>query len=128
MIVGVTGSQFGASMKQRHDVHMWLLNNPITRLHHGDCIGVDEMCNSVAQRQGIKTTAHPPSNPKKRAFCKSDDILELKPYLERNHDIVDSCDILLVIPHTNVEVLRSGTWATKRYAEKINRPFLIFKR
>lgn len=39
--------------------------------------------------------------------------------------MVDSVEFLLACPLTVEERLRSGTWATLRYAEKINRRRLL---
>lgn len=44
--------------------------------------------------------------------------IPIKPPLVRNHDIVDSTELLIACPKEQVEVLRSGTWATIRYARK----------
>lgn len=49
----------------------------------------------------------------------------VKPPLKRNYDIVDACDILLAAPRTLTEELRSGTWATIRYARKTGKKYLI---
>jgi predicted Rossmann fold nucleotide-binding protein DprA/Smf involved in DNA uptake len=48
-----------------------------------------------------------------------------RPYLVRNRDIVDVCNLLLATPGGTVEQLRSGTWATIRYARRIGRPVWI---
>jgi hypothetical protein len=61
-----------------------------------------------------------------RSFCESTNILKPKPFLDRNKDIVNSCDILIACPENDIEVLRSGTWSTIRYAKKINKPVLLF--
>ena len=50
-----------------------------------------------------------------------------KPPLDRNHDIVERCDLLIATPHTVEEQLRSGTWATIRYARKVHRPHYIIR-
>jgi hypothetical protein len=52
-------------------------------------------------------------------------ILEPKLYMERNHDVVHACDFLLALPGTDHEVVRSGTWATVRYARKIARGYQV---
>lgn len=45
-----------------------------------------------------------------------------KPYLERNKDIAnEGIDGLIAAPSGWVEELRSGTWATVRYARKLKR-------
>jgi hypothetical protein len=60
---------------------------------------------------------HPPKDDRYRAYRKSEYIAEPKPYLERNRDIVMRSDVLVAIPKTDKEDLRSGTWATVRYAQ-----------
>jgi hypothetical protein len=94
-----------------------------TEFHHGDCIGSDEAAHQIAHDVGLRTIVHPPINPKWRAWCSGDVILPEKDFVPRNHDIVDSCMTLLALP-AGPEKLRSGTWATIRYA--LNRvPILL---
>lgn len=87
-----------------------------SEVHHGDCIGADAQCHEMALRVAV---IHPPSDPKKRAFCTPctpGQMREPKPYLERNRDIVDESELLIACPRQQREVIRSGTWATVRYA------------
>jgi predicted Rossmann fold nucleotide-binding protein DprA/Smf involved in DNA uptake len=74
----------------------------------------------------IKIIIHPPTDNKLRAYCKSDNYTQPKSYLERNKDIVNSCEQLIACPLTQEEELRSGTWATIRYARKTNKHILLF--
>jgi hypothetical protein len=71
---------------------------------------------------------HPPLNTKAVFdWSDADVILPAKNYLRRNHDIVDCCDILIAMPCENKEVLRSGVWATIRYAKKTGKiVFIIY--
>jgi hypothetical protein len=48
-----------------------------------------------------------------------------KPYLERNDLIAMDCGRLLACPYELEEQLRSGTWATIRYARRYQRPITI---
>ena len=120
LIVGITGSRKGDISRVSEKLREIQLANPDAsfELHHGDCVGVDEEAHKFASAQGWKVVIHPPDKPALRAFCESEFVLEEKAYLERNHDIVDSCSILLAFPETSQEVTRSGTWATIRYARK----------
>ena len=71
---------------------------------------------------------HPPNIKDKRAFCNDYRFsFPEKPYLERNHDIVDNSDVLIATPKESVEQIRSGTWATIRYAKKLNKPIMIME-
>jgi len=54
-----------------------------------------------------------------------DEVWPAKPYLERNHDIVDATDYLIFAPKTRHEQLRSGTWATYRYAKLMRKNILM---
>lgn len=46
--------------------------------------------------------------------------------LERNKDILDECDILIALPvDKNVEELRSGTWFTIRWAQRLNKQIVF---
>lgn len=128
MILGVTGTSGPTTTEQIS--WLWqglqgsLKHEPVVSLHHGDCIGVDDIAHSFAEWMHIPVVIHPPDNDKKRAFCQSEDVREPKPYLDRNHDIVDECEFLLAVP-AGPEILRSGTWATVRYARKVGRPGMI---
>lgn len=105
--------------------------------HHGDCVGADTEFHYFAWRYGGKVVVHPPVDPKCRAFVHQlmagmweDDFVLLpeKPYLERNRDIVDACEKLLVVPKETQQderPVRSGTWSTVRYAQKQGKPIVI---
>lgn len=130
MIVGFTGTRHGLSNRQRFQLLMWFHDHEITELHHGDCLGADQQVHNLALSCAVqpeKIIIHPPTDPRLRAFC-SGKVLPEKPYLHRNHDIVEACEMLLAAPHTEVEIQRSGTWATIRYADLTNTNHCIFKR
>ncbi len=127
MKVGFTGTQNGMTKSQAHELIEYLLElhamNDLCEFHHGDCIGADSHFHAIMMKF-LKHEAcnliyiHPPEDESKRAWCYSKHILIPKPYIERNHDIVDAVDILIAAPKERYEVLRSGTWATVRYARK----------
>lgn len=134
--VGFTGTQVGMTVKQAGIIDKFLtelLNKYLLithdspfEFHHGDCIGSDEEAAAIAFEIGYKICCHPPINPTKRAFFHNNDVMyDLKGYIDRNHDIVDSCDILIATPKEKEEQLRSGTWATIRYARKTGKPVEI---
>ena len=89
--------------------------------HHGDCVGADSNAYNII-RHIIPTCPihiHPPEKEKTRAFCDGYSVIhEPKPYIERDKDIVDAVDVLVATPRGSNEELRSGTWATIRYARK----------
>lgn len=125
MIVGFTGTSSLLTKEQHTRLHNLFCLLKVFELHHGDCIGADVAVHEMALSLNIPIIVHPPSNPKKRAFVKLGTLLPEEEYLKRNHNIVDACDMLIAAPHSNKEVLRSGTWATIRYARKKQMPIEI---
>lgn len=133
LVIGFTGSQEGPSYRQTAYLRVLLQGFQMvfaeTALHHGDCVGADLEAATVANSLGIPLVMHPPDIDDKRAFADSlfvhEHIWYPKRYLARNHDIVNQCDILIACPKEFLEVQRSGTWATIRYARKKGKPILI---
>lgn len=127
--IGFTGTQVGMTDRQKGKVKDYItklkLNNIITEAHHGDCIGADHHFHDICVSKRINIYIHPPKNPSKRAFCKSNNIFPEKEYLDRNKDIVDASDILIATPKEYQEELRSGTWSTIRYARKLHKKIII---
>lgn len=125
--VGFTGTRKGLTGYQRHELFQVLdeLRKPPFEFHHGDCVGADEEAAGLAQQLGYRIVIHPPENKWYRAFCSADQILAEKPYLDRNRDIVDASDLVIACPGGEKMVLRSGTWATVRYALKQGKHTII---
>lgn len=115
--VGFTGTQLGMTdaQKARVDQLFAEFEYGAVEFHHGDCVGADEEAHDLAENHSFDLEIHPPDDDSKRAFCHAPVIHEPKPYLVRNRDIVDSTEVLLACPNGE-ERLRSGTWATVRYA------------
>ena len=117
-IDAITEKFSGAANSNLHEVY---------HLHHGDCIGADTNIVNIAKSiGGFYIVSHPPTNKIYRAFNESDRVWKEKPYLSRNGDIVDVCDILLVFPFENEPQSRGGTWYTYRNALKKNKPIIIY--
>lgn len=120
MTLGFTGTQRGMRHRQLKAVRQLLWN--VEHLHLGDCIGADAEAHEECQRLGVLTSGHPPSDGDRRANLSYDHLHAPKSYLVRNMDIVDEgVDGLIAAPHSFVEMRRSGTWATVRYARKVKR-------
>lgn len=126
--VGFTGTQIGCSPAQKAMLRLRFAlmreQSGQCEFHHGDCIGADEDAHSEAVAAFFVTVSHPPTAVSKRAFTRNDIVRQNKEYLARNRDIVDETFGLIACPK-GMEELRSGTWATVRYARKVKRPIMI---
>ena len=126
MIIGFTGTQEGMTKYQYDSVVQVCSALPIIEFHHGDCVGADAQAHGIAKWiLNCKIHIHPPTNKIKRAFKSGNVIYVEKPYSERNRNIVDICEFLIATPKSKLEEIRSGTWATIRYARKKNKKMCI---
>jgi hypothetical protein len=66
--------------------------------HHGDCVGADEQAHVIARICGFFIVIHPPTDPRKRAWCTGDFVMTPAPYLDRNAAIVRSTVVLVAAP------------------------------
>lgn len=124
MIVGFTGTREGMT-----DLQKALLVNRLAGLCpdqflHGDCIGADEEAHQLVRlhHPNCAIILHPPSYPEYRAYCEADIEMPPQGFLARNRAIAMRCDELVAAPKQTVQELRSGTWATIRYARKAGKP------
>jgi hypothetical protein len=128
-VVGVTGTRYGMTPAQRGAVRGVLLEVRATEVHHGDCVGADAEFHEVAGSLGLRRVAHPPSDPRLRAFCDAEEVRDPKPYLVRDQDIVnDGRDAIIAAPYEATEQARGGTWKTIKMAKKAGRPLAIVLR
>lgn len=136
MRVGFTGTRKGMSQLQ-HGMFTALVQSfipmGVTEFHMGDCVGSDVTAATAVvwvmqanPEVAVRIIVHPPDKGIMRAhFQGASEVREPKPYLARNHDIVDETDLLIATPSGWFEERRSGTWATIRYAQKNNRPVVL---
>lgn len=100
--------------------------------HDGDCIGGDDEAHQIVARikhdrelhglGSITMVGHPGDTPEYYASNVFDESREPKGNIDRNHDMVDECEILIACPGEMENVPRgSGTWATIRYCLKQQR-------
>lgn len=131
--IGFTGTQKGMTRKQFQILDMLSeafssIKETLIIFHHGDCIGADFEAGELFYHKKCKVYIHPPEDSKKRAFSKKMHVIfDRKPYLKRNHNIVNMSNIMIACPNTTEEELRSGTWATIRYARKQNKRIIIIE-
>ena len=132
MEVGFTGTREGMTeLQEKKFLEVIAKIENVTEFHHGDCIGSDEKAhdivhslNVVDEEKETKIFVHPPSYTKFRANCKGDIILKPDEYLDRNRDIVESCDTLIATPRDREE-LQSGTWSTVRWARQKDKDVIV---
>jgi len=122
--VGITATRHGLTDAQRLTLgtalaDAWLKDEGSIahRFHHGDCVGGDVEGAQIARRQGYRVVAHPPINPRLRAYWPSDEVLPERDYHARNRAIVDASWLVIGCPD-GPERDRSGTWSTIRYARQ----------
>lgn len=125
MLVGFTGTQRGMTEAQWCAFWPLILARGPGQFHEGDCIGSDAQAAHAARLAGLHIVGHPPTNDSKRAFFPADEWRKPYPYLVRNHNIVDASQEMIATPGEFEEQLRSGTWATIRYARRIGRRLLV---
>ncbi len=132
MIIGFTGTQKGMTAAQKREVTGILaricdpLKDHNRFAHHGDCVGADAEFDLIAHSLRWVTIIHPASDvsESKKAHTQEHGWIA-KPALIRNHDIVDVSELLIATPGQSTEVQRSGTWATIRYAHKVQKPLIV---
>ncbi len=130
MKAGFTGTREGMTLPQRAAFLDWVEDRGLTAFHQGCCIGADAQATAIIwgvyPRPYI--VGHPPDNTALMAFdhflvCNK--LVPPLPYLQRNAEIVAACEVLLAAPK-GPENMRSGTWATIRYARRHEKPIVIF--
>lgn len=125
MNVGFTGTQRGMTEAQWAALWPLLCARAPGEFHEGDCINSDAQAAYAARVAGFRIIGHPPTNDSKRAFFPADEWREPLPYLDRNHKIVMASQEMIATPGEFDEQLRSGTWATIRYARRVGRPLHV---
>lgn len=125
MKVGFTGSRHGMSRRQATQLQ-WLLSV----LRHADLkvhrpsefhYGTHEDAELKADDEAAKLAASLGYEPIPHHAARGGE-------LARNHIIVDAVNVLLAAPQTDAEEVRSGTWATVRYARAAVKPVVMLSR
>jgi hypothetical protein len=93
--------------------------------HLGDTIGADEQARALGYTAKYRLHGHPSTSDDQRAFGRFNLTYDPLPPLERNRVMVDSAHHLIACPVGTSEELRSGTWATVRYARRKGVPITI---
>lgn len=129
IVLGFTGARWGLTPQQNEKLINKLneFKNTYSQIKvlHGDCVGADSQFHKICKQNKFSITIYPPKIKTMRGYNDGYIIKEEQEFITRNHNIVDDCDILLACPKDKNEVLRSGTWATIRYAKKKNKEIIL---
>lgn len=124
MIIAFTGTRQGMDERQqRQFCHVldWFCqmvdgSDEELEFHHGAADGADTEAARMAARTmlgpELVVARHPAGHDP----------------LARNREMVALCDVLIAAPAGHHEVLRSGTWATIRYARRAHKPIIMLSR
>jgi len=133
MKIGFTGTRNGMSDAQKTAL-VALLKKYTTRdnvtvheFHHGGCEGADLEAGAIASKLKYHIVIHPGGATYLPKGIKAA-VKDPKPNLVRNQDIVNAVDLVIAAPRTSTEELRSGTWATIRYAKRQNKALRMLDR
>ena len=105
--VGVTGTQSGMNPEQKEKFTQFLSQRKLmekdpVEIIHGEAKGVDTEAAIIASDLGLRVLT-----PETQTG-----------HFARNREIVDRCDVLVVIPWQDEWQSEGGTWYTHDYAEK----------
>jgi len=105
--VGVTGTQSGMNPEQKEKFTQFLsqrkrMEKDQVEIIHGEAKGVDTEAAGIANNLGLRVLT-----PETQTG-----------HFARNREIVDRCDVLVVIPWQDEWQSEGGTWYTHDYAEK----------
>jgi len=134
MKISFTGTRKGMTERQKSELSVLLIGlapalygvkNYFT---HGGAHGADTDAHEIAMLNNCEVFIMPGSESQSLYWfdtMRFRNCYSPKPYLERNRDIVEDGEILIAAPKSLIEEIRSGTWATIRYARKMGKPIII---
>lgn len=94
---------------------------------HGGCVGADDDFDEIASEFQLPIGVYPSTVYSKWGKRRSPTVQSPQSPLVRNKLMAYSCNVLIATPKEYNEVIRSGTWATVRYARKYHkRIYLVF--
>lgn len=127
MRIGVTGTREGSNSHQLLKVIEFMESlGAGHELHHGDCSGVDIEVAAAAKELGWRIVCHPPKSTETQGHFGGDEIRQPLGYLQRDRNIVDEVEILIVVPLQNSWQPKGGTWYTHDYAVKKGKIVHVF--
>lgn len=123
MVIAFTGTRSGMTALQLKEVAKLMRDLKPEWVLHGDCIGADSDFHNICLllRGDRSNPGYPklhlyPSNRSTRAHNEEFDIIEpQQDPLVRDKQMAIACDKMIATPKEMTEILRSGTWTTRRY-------------
>jgi hypothetical protein len=126
---GFTGTRAGMSVPQHDWCKRLLSDGHPSIFRHGGAYGADTQIHAIRRDSKFAGVTHVwPADPKRRAMflnqrdVKVEDVMDP---LIRNEEIVRRSTFMIAAPHTQYEIIRSGTWHTIRCAIRHGKPTLI---
>lgn len=121
--LGITGTRNGMTKEQQASfellVESLLKTHPtLINFHQGQCIGVDVEAANYLHTKNLTIISHSPIKVDLIGESHVDISMEPQGYFQRNRNIVDSSQIMIVVPYTNEHQSFGGTWYTHDYAVK----------
>jgi hypothetical protein len=134
--IGFTGTRAEITFNQKMGIASILAKNlekvSINEFRHGQCVGADCYVAAVAKNLTYKVIAYPGFPGGNRAdrqyrgkFNKNDVVMAEEEFFTRNRLIVLASDLMIATPKESYETLRSGTWATVRFATKKGKHLIV---
>lgn len=128
--IGISGTRDGMTDAQKETflnyVNTLAMANPTLQyFHQGQCVGVDvEAARAIKKHFNMLVVSH---HVKKEllGLCTNDIVKQAKGYFARNRDIVNSSDLMFIIPKEDKPQSTGGTWYTYKYALANNKPVLL---
>lgn len=126
MRISFTGTRKGMTSEQKAHFEKILLFSKASLFTHGDCVGADADAHVIARKLGVKIHKRPCNIKSQRAWMAGGEcIADPEEPLPRNRKIVDDGKVLVACPGLLTEEMRSGTWATVRYARKQGKRIIL---
>ena len=130
MKLGFAGTRKGMSVAQRRNLAIVLswFRGGGREFHSGGSGDSDIEAQRMAHAAGYHVHVHP--CPGVTAEGSPPDYYwhEVFPPLVRDRHIAEACYVLVAAPLRDKEQLRSGTWATVRYAREAEKPVIMLPR
>ena len=133
MVLAFTGTRQGATEQQLKTAILHLSLEPQHYILNGACEGADRAIHGAILDAGLGGKVRFefwPSNEEQNKWAlkvlrPKDLLFGIEKPLKRNNFMINRAEGLMAMPKGYREALRSGTWATIRYARKIKKPVTI---